>query len=1093
MKNFKMIFILFLVSFLLIVGKSEASAIQQKVPEGFIGIYNPEDLHNIRNDLSGHYILMNDIDLTQIVSKDGEYYHNGAGWEPIGNEGNPFTGILDGNGFNISGLQIKDRNGYVGLFGAAKQAVFENIGIIESAINVDSTAYDNAYYGGLVGKITDSYIENAYSGVTITTKRSNIFVGGLAGHMTNSTIKNSFSYGNITANKPKMNGYLTAGTLSGIANSSSSIINSYSIGRLVIFGKVCDSTTGVLSKGNPKVVNSYYHKDHLSESSSDELSRTVEQLKEQSTYQGFDFENVWIMDEESMYPFPKLRSTQLQLSENTTDFAGGMGTAFSPYKISKPEHLQAIRGKENSFFELVNDINLSPISAYEPIGTAAVPFAGSLNGNGYTISGMNIDMIADKEITAGLFGYVAFSNIKDVKVLDSKIKISRSNVKKMVYAGGLAGVITDSKISGITVNNNISLRSRYIIYTGGIAGQISNSDLSNSGNIGDIYAESLDYESYTGGLLGTAIDSSIKKVYNSGKVKAKSNFYEACSGGVSGLLIRSQLIDAYNLGNIYAGSWSGPPSAGALSSTATSSEILRAYSIGKVEKSSLSGPRAGGLIDSVSDTDLSSSYYYNSLQNKVTGDPYFREAEELKDPSTFEGFDFNRVWKMGANDHYPFPVLVDPEFAALEKTENIKFKSLPLKQVYVEGEQLDLTGAVLEVDSNFLRTYEVQVTPEMLTRKFFPYNLGEQTLSVSYGNRSIDFTVTVIPADQSPPQVNGISNNGYYNKDVTITFNEGAAMLNGKAFKDGTVVKAAGVYTLIVTDTAGNKTTVKFTIDKTAPKITGVKNNASYNKNVKVVFNEGKASLNGKAFKSGTFIKAAGKYTLTVTDIAGNKTTVKFTIDKTAPKVTGVKNNAFYNKNVKVVFNEGKASLNGKAFKSGTFIKAAGRYTLIVTDTAGNKTTVKFTIDKTAPKISGVKNNAHYRKNVKITFNEGKATLNKVAFKSGSTVKHAKTYTLTVTDSAGNKTKVKFTIDKTAPAKPKVNTVKRTHTTVTGTAEKHSTVTVKAGKKVIGTATTNKYGKYKIKIPKQKKNKALYVSVKDKAGNVSKSTKIVVK
>ncbi|WP_187393475.1 hypothetical protein [Bacillus sp. E214] len=245
-------------------------------------------------------------------------------------------------------------------------------------------------------------------------------------------------------------------------------------------------------------------------------------MKEQSTYQGFDFDNVWIMDKESIYPFPKLRSTQLQLSENTTDFAGGMGTAFSAYQISKPEHLQAIRGKENSFFELVNDINLSAISAYEPIGTVATPFAGSLNGNGYSISGMNIDMIADKEITAGLFGYVAFSNIKDVKVVGSTIKVSRSNVKKMVYAGGLAGSITDSGIMGSTVNNNISLKSRYIIYTGGIAGQISNSDLSNSGNIGYIYTESLDYESYTGGLLGTALDSSIKKVYNSGKVEASS-------------------------------------------------------------------------------------------------------------------------------------------------------------------------------------------------------------------------------------------------------------------------------------------------------------------------------------------------------------------------------------------------------------------------------------------------------------------------------------------------------------------------------------------------------------------------------------------
>jgi large repetitive protein len=156
-------------------------------------------------------------------------------------------------------------------------------------------------------------------------------------------------------------------------------------------------------------------------------------------------------------------------------------------------------------------------------------------------------------------------------------------------------------------------------------------------------------------------------------------------------------------------------------------------------------------------------------------------------------------------------------------------------------------------------------------------------------------------------------------------------------------VKTAGVYTLIVTDTAGNKTTVKFTIDKTAPKVTGVSNNTYVNKDVKLTFNEGKATLNGKAFTNGTWVKTAGVYTLIVTDTASNKTTVKFIIDKTAPKVTGVKNKAKYTKDVKITFNEGKATLNGKTFTSGTTVKKAGAYTLIVTDGAGNKTTVKFT------------------------------------------------------------------------------------------------------------------------------------------------------
>lgn len=35
-----------------------------EVPEGYTPIYTTEDLFNIRNDLAGKYILMDDIDLS---------------------------------------------------------------------------------------------------------------------------------------------------------------------------------------------------------------------------------------------------------------------------------------------------------------------------------------------------------------------------------------------------------------------------------------------------------------------------------------------------------------------------------------------------------------------------------------------------------------------------------------------------------------------------------------------------------------------------------------------------------------------------------------------------------------------------------------------------------------------------------------------------------------------------------------------------------------------------------------------------------------------------------------------------------------------
>ncbi|MBS4205022.1 Ig-like domain-containing protein [Lederbergia citrea] len=102
---------------------------------------------------------------------------------------------------------------------------------------------------------------------------------------------------------------------------------------------------------------------------------------------------------------------------------------------------------------------------------------------------------------------------------------------------------------------------------------------------------------------------------------------------------------------------------------------------------------------------------------------------------------------------------------------------------------------------------------------------------------------------------------------------------------------------------------------------------------------------------------------------------------------------------------------------------------------------------------------------------------------------------VTATNKAGKVSKAKkmIVIDKTPPAAPKVNKVTITSKTVTGKAEANSTVSVKINKKVVGSAKADKKGNYSVKIKKQKANTILYVYAKDKAGNVSKGTKAIVK
>ncbi|MDR3345933.1 MAG: hypothetical protein LBS73_02055, partial [Campylobacteraceae bacterium] len=89
-----------------------------KVTSCWPDICTDEDFDNIRSNVKGNYTLKNDIDLSKY-----------AGWEPIGNESDPFTGILNGGKHTIKGLTFKSYNNakHVGLFGYISGADIEDL------------------------------------------------------------------------------------------------------------------------------------------------------------------------------------------------------------------------------------------------------------------------------------------------------------------------------------------------------------------------------------------------------------------------------------------------------------------------------------------------------------------------------------------------------------------------------------------------------------------------------------------------------------------------------------------------------------------------------------------------------------------------------------------------------------------------------------------------------------------------------------------------------------------------------------------------------------------------------------------------------
>ena len=135
-----------------------------EVPTGYVGIYTKSDLDNIRNNLSGNYILMNDIDFSSDDFLEvGQFYNSGKGWNSIGNNETPFTGIFDGNGYCINDLNISGaitESLYVGLFGYNKGTI-KNIVTVSGQIDI--THASNTVYVGMVAGYSEGTIENCKS------------------------------------------------------------------------------------------------------------------------------------------------------------------------------------------------------------------------------------------------------------------------------------------------------------------------------------------------------------------------------------------------------------------------------------------------------------------------------------------------------------------------------------------------------------------------------------------------------------------------------------------------------------------------------------------------------------------------------------------------------------------------------------------------------------------------------------------------------------------------------------------------------------------------------------------------------------------
>jgi len=304
-------------------------------------------------------------------------------------------------------------------------------------------------------------------------------------------------------------------------------------------------------------------------------------------------------------------------------------------------------------YELVCDIDASSSrngTRFEPIGSIAKPFTGTLDGNGFTISGLFINM--GRSDAVGLFGFIG----KSAEVRG--VRISADIIKGKDSVGGLAGVsrgrVTNCGFSG-TVSGKYNVgglvgsndgtgsvsrqcyssgRVRGIDTVGGLVGK-NWGDIAEGCTTGKVTGEF-----HVGGLVGENWGGNITECCSLGDVAGRDGV-----GGLIGQCNISAVSQCYSTGKV-----SGKTSVGGLAGECNGGAIRRCYSIGKV-----SGASIGGLVGHKSfENEVTDSYWDTAASNaNVSQGGKGKSTAKMRSRATYENWDFEKVWRIDEGVGYP--------------------------------------------------------------------------------------------------------------------------------------------------------------------------------------------------------------------------------------------------------------------------------------------------------------------------------------------------------------------------------------------------------------------------------------------------------
>ncbi|MFZ5897943.1 MAG: GLUG motif-containing protein [Bacillota bacterium] len=554
--------------------------------------------------------------------------------------------------------------------------------------HAEGTVAGSYSVGGLVGQNDSGTVSASYATATTT---GGGMVGGLVGYNRN-LIENSYASGAATSSAERVGGL--------VGYNYGEINKSYAVGAVT--GPISGGLVGETSSST--ITASFYNSDTTGQDDTGKgVPKTTEELTQALTFSsaGWDFTDVWAIDEGLSYPYLK-DNQQIPKPAPPESFAGGDGTADTPFLIGTPEHLNNVRNylgsdhADKHFILTANiDLNVAPYNTgdgWEPIGTSSSAFTGSFDGNGYAISGLFIDRDTDY---VGLFGCTSGADLTD-------ISLGNVDVSGNIYVGGLAGdalgtTISDCHVTGDVVaaggnvgglvgraytNTSISDSSAVGTVTGavssawyrigGLAGDVDGASIQRShaactvsgddslgglvgrlinGQISDSYATgSASGKYYVGGLIGSAEVSHISASFATGAVVGQNNY----TGGLVAYLSNAQIENCYARGSVtglddYVGGLVGHVRGDA-------SSVSYSYATGAVSNE---GANTGGLVGSIAITGMVSAGYYDSQTTGQTdtgkGEP--KTTAQMKLLTTYSGWDFPDTWTINGSDNGGYPAL----------------------------------------------------------------------------------------------------------------------------------------------------------------------------------------------------------------------------------------------------------------------------------------------------------------------------------------------------------------------------------------------------------------------------------------------------